>query len=307
MEFLSGKRYNAIDGYYKDRFGCKIAKVPLDGGFTCPNRDGTKGYGGCIYCSERLSGDFTHPEAENLYEQFMLTKAALDNKWKNLKYIPYFQSGSATYAPTDYLRKLYYEALSLPNSVGISIATRPDCICADVLDLLSELSQKTYISVELGLQSVFDETGRIINRCTSFEEFVSAFNSLKERGICTCVHLINGLPNETREMMLESVRTVSKMKPHSVKIHLLNIIKNTPAEKIYNEGKIKLFELEEYIKLACDELEILDSSIYVARITADCERSKLIAPEWSFKKRTILNGIDKELSLRNTYQGIYAN
>lgn len=306
MEFLCGKRYNSIDGYYKNRFGCKIAKVPLDGGFTCPNRDGTRGFGGCIYCSERLSGDFTHPEAADLYGQFSLTKAPLDAKWKNLKYIPYFQSGSATYAPVEKLRRLYYEAMALPDSVGISIATRPDCLGEDVFKLLCEIAEKTYLSVELGLQSVFDQTGKIINRCTSFEEFSLAFEKLKMHNIHTCVHLINGLPGETREMMLESVKTISDMKPHAVKIHLLNIIKNTPAEKMYREGKIEMFSLQEYINLVCDELEILDSGIFVARLTADCERSMLVAPEWSFKKRTILNGIDKELAARGTYQGIYA-
>lgn len=302
-EIIGNKRYNTFDNYLKARFGCKVAKVSLNCAFGCPNRDGTKGIGGCIYCSPSGSGDFAGDPEKSVTEQFYEVKAGLDAKWHDAKYLPYFQAGTGTYAPVERLRALYYEALALPNIVGMSIATRPDCIPDDVLELLSEIAARTYLTVELGLQTVHDKTGKLINRCTDYAEFLETYERLSERGINVCVHLINGLPGETRNMMLESVETVGKLRPHSVKLHMLHILKNTAAEQMYYDGKIKVFELDEYVNLVCDELELLPYDTVVQRITGDGGRDTLVAPLWSVKKFDVMNGVDREMNRRRIFQG----
>lgn len=302
-EIIGNKRYNTFDNYLKARFGCKVAKVSLNCAFGCPNRDGTKGIGGCIYCSPSGSGDFAGNPEKTVTEQFYEVKAGLDAKWHDAKYLPYFQAGTGTYAPVERLRALYYEALALPNIVGMSIATRPDCIPDDVLELLSEIAARTYLTVELGLQTVHDKTGKLINRCTDYAEFLETYERLSERGINVCVHLINGLPGETRDMMLESVETVGKLRPHSVKLHMLHILKNTAAERMYYDGKIKVFELDEYVNLVCDELELLPYDTVVQRITGDGGRDTLVAPLWSVKKFDVMNGVDREMNRRRIFQG----
>ena len=302
-EIIGNKRYNTFDNYLKARFGCKVAKVSLNCAFGCPNRDGTKGIGGCIYCSPSGSGDFAGNPDKSVTEQFYEVKAGLDAKWHDAKYLPYFQAGTGTYAPVERLRALYYEALALPNIVGMSIATRPDCIPDDVLELLSEIAARTYLTVELGLQTVHDKTGKLINRCTDYAEFLETYERLSERGINVCVHLINGLPGETRDMMLESVETVGKLRPHSVKLHMLHILKNTAAERMYYDGKIKVFELDEYVNLVCDELELLPYDTVVQRITGDGGRDTLVAPLWSVKKFDVMNGVDREMNRRGVFQG----
>ncbi len=304
-EIINNKRYNTQDNYLKARFGCKIAKVSLNCGFACPNRDGTKGKGGCIYCSPMASGDFAGNPKNSVSEQFDEVKSGLVGKWKdgNIKFIPYFQAGTGTYAPVERLRKLYYEALALPDVVGMSIATRPDCIPDDVLDLLTEISQKTYLTVELGLQTIHDKTGELINRCTTYDEFLCAYERLTQRGIGICVHLINGLPGESREMMLESVEKVGKLKPHSVKLHMLHILKDTEAANMFYDGKIPVFELDEYVELICDQLLLLPWETVVQRITGDGGRDALIAPLWSVKKFDVMNGVDREMNRRGAFQG----
>ena len=292
------KRYNSLDWYFKNKFGCKVAKIPLSGPFTCPNRDGTKGKGGCIYCSDKLSGEFAGNPCDSIEKQFSEISEMMAKKWKNTKYMPYFQTGTATYAPVDVLRPLYETAISQKDVVGLSIATRPDCVGDDVLELLCDISKKTYLTVELGLQTIHDKTGLIINRQSTFAEFKDCFEKLKSCGIDVCVHLINGLPGETRDMMLESVKTVSDMKPWSVKLHLLHIIRGTVCEQMYNEGKRGVFEKDEYVNLICDQLELLDDDIVVQRLTGDGERSSLIAPLWSIKKFEVLNAIDAEMERR---------
>ncbi len=306
MIYPNNKRYRTLDYFLKSTFGCKVAKVSLNAGFSCPNRDGTKSYGGCIYCSPLASGDFAGDSNQSVTEQFHAIKKIMSKKWVGAKFMPYFQAGTNTYAPVDTLRSVYEEALALPDIVGVSIATRPDCVPDDVFELLCEISKKTFLTVELGLQSVFDSTGELINRHATFDEFCNTFHRLKSAGINVCVHLINGLPGETREMMLESVRVISKMQPHSVKLHLLHILKDTYCEKMYYEGKIKLFELDEYVSLICDQLEILHKDIVVQRITGDGSRDTLIAPLWSIKKFNVINGVDKELCRRDSWQGKYA-
>ncbi len=305
MIWENGKRYNTLDGFFKRKFGSKIAKITLNGGFTCPNRDGTKSYGGCIYCSEKMSGDFAGNPCDSIRKQMDEGIARISSKWKNVKFMPYFQAGTNTYAPTERLKTLYEEALSYENTVGLSVATRPDCITDETLEYLSELNGRTFLTVELGLQSIFDSTGDIINRRTSYSEFLECYNRLTEKKIAVCVHLINGLPGETRDMMMESVRKVSNLKPWSVKLHLLHVIRGTVCEKMYNEGKIQTFELDDYVKLVCDQLEIMDESIVIQRLTGDGARDSLVSPLWSIKKFEVLNAIDKELEARGSFQGKY--
>ncbi len=302
--FSCNKRYYTLDSYLKSTFGCKVAKISLNAGFSCPNRDGTKSYNGCIYCSPMASGDFAGDKNKDIVSQFSDIKAVIDKKWKNAKYIPYFQAGTNTYAPLPVLKKMYETALSLPDIVGLSIATRPDCISDDTLEYLHEISNRTYLTVELGLQTIHDKTGKLINRQTDFSDFCKCYEKLKSRNINICVHLINGLPGENYEMMIESVKAISEMHPHSIKLHMLHILKNTEAEKMYLNGKIKLFEPFEYINLICDQLEYIRPDIVIQRITGDGSRDTLVAPLWSIKKFNVLNGVDKELKRRDSYQGI---
>ena len=302
-EIINNKRYNTQDNYLKAKFGCKIAKISLNGGFTCPNRDGTKGVGGCIYCSESGSGDFAGNPCHSVERQFEEVRAGMDKKWKNAKYMPYFQAGTNTYAPLPVLREKFEAALSLENVIGLSVATRPDCIENDTLEYLAELSKRTYLTVELGLQSVHDRTGEIINRCCSYAEFLDCYNRLSDKGINTCVHLINGLPGEDRDMMLESVHKVALLRPHSVKLHMLHIIKGTVCEHMYLDGKVDIFTLEDYVNLVCDELEMLPWETVIQRITGDGARDTLVAPLWSVKKFDVINGVDREMNRRGAFQG----
>ncbi|MBR5528004.1 MAG: TIGR01212 family radical SAM protein [Clostridia bacterium] len=306
MIYANNKRYNTLDGYLKNKFGCKVAKVSLNAGFGCPNRDGTCGTGGCIYCSPMASGDFAGNKELSIRKQFDEISAKMGEKWHGAKFMPYFQAGTNTYAPVEKLREVYEQALAIENIVGISIATRPDCIPDDVLLYLEEISRRTFLTVELGLQTVFDKTGEIINRGTTYTGFLECFQRLRERDINVCVHLINGLPGEDRDMMMESVRRVAALSPHSLKLHMLHVLKDTPCADMYMKGEFSVFEKQEYIDLVCDELEIIPSDIVIQRITGDGARESLIAPLWSIKKFDVLNGVDKELARRNSYQGIKA-
>ncbi len=303
MTFYGNKRYNTLDGYLKKKFGCKVAKVSLNPGFSCPNRDGTKSYGGCIYCSPMASGDFAGCAAKSITEQFRDISEMMAKKWHDARFMPYFQAGTNTYAPPSVLKAVFSEALALPDIVGMSIATRPDCVSDEVIDILRGIADKTFLTVELGLQTVFDSTGEIINRHTSFSEFCDTFDRLSAANIPVCVHLINGLPGEDRQMMLESVRRVSEMRPHSIKLHMLHILRDTVCEKMYLDGRIKTFEKDEYVSLVCDQLEIIHPDIVIQRVTGDGARESLVAPMWSIKKFDVLNGIDKELLRRDSYQG----
>lgn len=306
MMFENGKRYNTLDGFFKKKFGCKIAKITLNGGFSCPNRDGTKSHDGCIYCSEKLSGDFAGNPDDSIETQLEKGKQLISSKWKNVKYMPYFQAGSNTYAPIEKLKSLYEPALAMKDAVGLSIATRPDCISNATLEYLDEINKRTFLTVELGLQSVFDKTGDIINRCTTYDEFLRCYEKLSERNIAVCVHLINGLPGENREMMMQSVKNVSDLHPWAIKLHLLHVIKGTVCETMYNSGELSVFDLDTYVDLICDQLEVIDKNIVIQRLTGDGARNKLVAPLWSLKKFEVLNSIDKELLKRDSFQGKYA-
>ena len=297
------KRYHTWNYHLKKKFGCKVFKVSLNAGFTCPNIDGSKGTGGCTYCSSAGSGDFAgNPEA-TLKEQFESVKTLLHKKWHEGKYMPYFQAHTNTYAPLSVLRQKFEEVLKYENTIGLSIATRADCISDDVLEYLHDLSRRTYLIVELGLQSIFDKTGERINRCHTYQEFLECYNKLTGRDINVCVHLINGLPGENREMMLESAKTVGELNPHCIKLHLLHIIKNTRMEQEYFAGEVNPLSLEEYVDIITDQLRYIPETTVIQRLTGDGGRDILTAPLWSLKKFVVLNEIDKAMIRKNAYQG----
>ena len=298
------KRYNMQSAYLKKMFGKKTVKISLNGGFTCPNIDGTKGSGGCIYCSAKGSGDFGGNPNQNISEQFDEVRKKLVTKWGNdLCYIPYFQANTNTYAPLERLKSLYSEALAQENTVGLAVSTRPDCISEETADYLEELSNQTYLTVELGLQTIHDKTAQFINRCHNYSDFLHGFEMLEKRGINVCVHIINGLPFETKEMMLETAKELGKLRPHAVKIHLLHIIKGTELAEIFRRGEFEEMPMDDYIETVCDQLELLNSETLIERLTGDGDKETLIAPLWSRDKKSVLNSIDKELRRRGTVQG----
>ncbi len=300
---LDNKRYHTWNYHLMNKFGEKVFKVSLNAGFTCPNIDGTKGYGGCIYCSDAGSGDFAGKPCDSVLDQFEKVKTKMHEKWEKAKYIPYFQAHTNTYAPLEVLKEKFEPVLAQDGVVGLSIATRADCLSDDVIEYLCDLSKRTYLIVELGLQTIFDKTGELINRCHTYEEFLNGYKKLSDRGINVCVHLIIGLPGETKEMMLTSVKEVAKLKPHAVKLHLLHILKGTRLAKMYENNEFKTLTREEYVDIIVDALEILPKETIIQRLTGDGAKDSLIAPLWSLKKFCVLNEIDKEMVRRNSYQG----
>lgn len=299
---LDNKRYHTLNYYNRTNFGGKIYKASLNCGFTCPNLDGSRGTGGCIFC-DGGSGYFTAPQL-TAFRQLNSEIARLHKKFgTDVPVIAYFQANTNTYAPVEKLRELYYSVLECPQVRGLSIGTRADCLPDDVLDLLSELNEKTALTVELGMQSMHESTIRLINRCCTHEEFVSGFNRLKSREIRTCLHIINGLPQETPDMMLETARETARLAPSAVKLQMLHVIKGTPLEKLYLSGDVKLLSREEYIDIIVRQLEVLPPEIVIERITGDGDKSRLIAPKWSADKIAVLGGIDKRLAELDTWQG----
>ncbi len=303
----SNKRYYTQNYYLRQRFGEKVIKISLNGGFTCPNIDGTKGLGGCTYCSSKGSGDFAGDPLLSIKEQFNSVREKMNKKWPDGVYIPYFQANTNTYAPLERLKTLYEEALSLPNTVGLSISTRPDCISEEIADYLQEISKRTYLTVELGLQTVHDKTGRKINRCHTFADFKDCCEMLNRRNINVCAHIINGLPNETHEMMMQTASKCAELGLHSLKIHLLHIIKGTELERQFLAGEFAEMSLEDYVSTVCDQLEILPENLIIQRVTGDGDKATLTAPLWSLKKFVVMNEIDKELARRNSWQGKFYN
>lgn len=306
MSFIysdDNKRYHTWNYHLRHKFGCKVMKIALNAGFTCPNIDGTKGYGGCTYCSEMGSGDFAGKAEDTILMQFEEVKKRMHNKWKEGKYMPYFQAHTNTYADVETLKSRFEPVLRQQDIVGISIATRADCLGDDVLEYLSELNKRTYLIVELGLQSIYDKTGERINRCHTFNEFLDGYNELKERNINTCVHLIDGLPGETHEMMIESAKRVGELNPHCVKLHLLHLLSGTVMAKQYERGEFSLLERDEYVDIIIRQLEVLPPETVIQRLTGDGGRETLIGPLWSLKKFEVLNAIDKEMEKRDTWQG----
>ena len=301
---LDNKRYHTLNYFYKNKFNSKVFKVSLNAGFTCPNIDGKSGYGGCIYCSKLGSGEFGGNKEDSLLEQFNKVKSVIDKKWPNSKYIAYFQARTNTYAPLHVLIEKYEEVLKFDNVIGLNIATRCDAIKEDVLDYLEELSKRTLLTIELGLQTIHESTSKLINRCHSLECFDDMVKKLRDRNINVVVHIINGLPYETKEMMLDTVRHLNKLDIQGVKIHMLTILKDTALENYYEKNKFKILSKEEYIDIVVSQLELLDEKIVINRITSDPDIKDLIEPSWLIKKFCLLNDIDKEMKKRNTYQGI---
>lgn len=302
----TNKRYHTYDYWLKATFGGKCAKIPLDAGLTCPNIDGRCGVGGCIYCSNRGSGDFASPAEMSLYEQYQSEKAKLSAKWQTGRCIPYFQAHTNTYAPLSVLKPMFEEVLTYEGVVGMNIATRADCLPPDVVAYLAELAEKTTLTVELGLQTSKDATAKIINRGHTYADFVAGYHALRQASprILTCVHIIFGLPGEGVEDMLATVRDVADLHPHMVKIHLLHVLKNTPLAVMYQKGNYAPMEREVYIDTVAEALTLLPPDIVVARLTGDGKGEDLLAPMWSRDKKSVINDIDKALYARNWWQGM---
>ena len=299
----TNKRYHTLDYYYKNRFHEKVFKVSLNAGFSCPNIDGKVGYGGCIYCSKTGSGEFAGNKEDNIVKQFNDIKEVMLKKWPKAKYIGYFQARTNTYAPVEELKSVYEPILKQDNVIGLNIATRPDSITEECLDYLEDLNNRTYLTIELGLQTIKEETSKLINRCHSLDCFENMVKKLRERNIDVVVHIINGLPYETKEDMLNTIKYLNKLDIQGIKIHMLSITKDTPIEKMYQKEKFHLLTKEEYIDIVVEQLEYLRPEIVIHRITGDPKLDELIEPEWLIKKFCVLNDIDKEMAKRNTYQG----
>ena len=299
----SNKRYHTLDYFYKNKFKSKVFKVSLNGGFTCPNKDGKVGTRGCIYCSRTGSGEFAGNIKDNLLKQFEDVKEMMSKKWPNSKYIAYFQANTNTYAPLNVLKEKYETVYKLPNVVGLSIATRPDSIEDDVYDYLEELSKETYLTVELGLQSIHEETNKIINRCHSLECFNKAVKELRKRNINVVVHIINGLPYETKEMMIDTVKYLNDLDIQGIKIHMLHILKNTDLYDMYQKEKFHVLSRDEYVSIVCEQLRYLREEIVINRITGDPKEDDLVEPTWLIKKFGVLNEIDKYMAKNDIYQG----
>lgn len=303
---LDNKRYHTLNYYLKNKFNDKVIKISLNGNFTCPNIDGTKGYDGCIYCSKSGSGEHGGNPSKDLTTQFNEVREVIEKKWPSNKYIAYFQARTNTYAPLNVLKKKYEEVLKIDNVIGLFIATRCDAITKETLDYLEELNKRTFLVIELGLQTIHESTSKLINRGHTLKEFDDMVKKLRDRNINVVVHIINGLPYETEEMMLNTVKHLNNLDIQGIKIHMLNICKDTPIETLYNKEHFHILTKEEYIDIVIKQLELLREEIVIHRITSDPDKDSLIEPTWLLKKFCLLNDIDKEMKKRDTYQGKYA-
>ena len=299
------KRYHTWNYHLRNKFGKKIFKVALEGGFDCPNRDGTVAFGGCTFCSAAGSGDFAGDRVDPIPVQFEKIKNKMHEKWQDGAYIAYFQAFTNTHAQLEVLKEKYEAALAIPGVVGLSIATRPDCLPDDVVEYLAELNERTYLWVELGLQTVHEKTSNIINRAHDMQCYYDGVAKLRKHNINICTHIINGLPLEDYDMMMETARVVSQMDVQGIKIHLLHLLKGTPMVKQYEKGMLEFMDQETYVKLVADQLEILPEEMIIHRITGDGPIDLMIGPMWSVNKWEVLNGIDDELKKRDSYQGKY--
>lgn len=299
------KRYKSLNYFLRERFGEKVFKISLDGGFTCPNRDGKISTEGCTFCSSKGSGDFAGSRNISINDQFYNIKNMMKKKWSGEKYIAYFQAYTNTYGPVEELRKKYNEAIKEEGVVALAIATRPDCLGEDVLNLLHEFSEKIYLWVELGFQTARDDVARNFNRGYDREVFDKAIEELRKRNIEVVVHTIFGLPEETSEDMLNTVKYVASKDIQGIKLHLLHLMEETAMVKDYEEGRLKFLEKDEYVKLICEAVCLTPENIVIHRLTGDAPREKLIGPMWSLKKWEVLNAIDKYLEDNDLYQGKY--
>ena len=296
-------RYNAFSEELKRVFGCKVQRLSVDAGFTCPNRDGSVGTQGCIFCGGKGSGSYGILQGGGVAGQLEHAKEVMVRKYKAARFIAYFQSYSNTYAPVERLRALYDEALGVADVVGLIVGTRPDCLPEETLDLLAEYARRCYFWLELGLQSPLDRTLSAIGRGHDLASFTAAVEQCQKRGIRVCAHIILGLPGESREEMLSGAEFLNRCGVEGVKIHLLHVMRGTRLAELYQAGEVPLLDRDSYVGLACDFLERLDPKIVVQRLTGDGNRKDLIAPLWSLAKFEVLNCIDHELERRKTRQG----
>ena len=296
------KRYHTLNHFLREKFGDKVFKISLDAGFTCPNRDGSVSTGGCVFCSPRGSGDFAGT-ASNLVEQFHEVKSMMNKKWKTGRYIAYFQAYTNTYAAVETLRERYYSILNLEDVVGIAVATRPDCLPMDVLDLLEEINSKTYLWVELGLQTMHEGTAKLINRGYGLDAYVASVKELKKRNIEVVTHEILGLPTENKQEMLQTVDFIANTGTQGIKLHLLHLLKNTKLVEMHQRGEFQLMSMEDYVETVVDCIERIPESMVIHRITGDGPRDTLIGPEWSLKKFEVINAIEHLMMDRDTWQG----
>lgn len=301
------KRYNTLNDYYRQIFGEKIFKVPIDAGFDCPNRDGTVAHGGCTFCTVSGSGDAIVAPDAPIRDQFYKEIDFMHRKWPDVKkYLVYFQNFTNTHDTVDVIRERYEQAINESGVVGINIGTRPDCLPDETIAYIAELSDRMHVTVELGLQTTYDETSKIINRAHTYDLYVETVKHLRQLApkVEIVSHLINGLPGETHDMMIENVRRcVTDNEIDGIKLHLLHLMTSTKMQRDYHEGRLKLLGMEEYVNIICDQLEIIPKNIIIHRITGDAPRDMLIGPMWSLKKWEVLNAIDQEMERRGTYQG----
>jgi len=297
---LDNKRYHTLNYYYRNKYGKKVFKVSLNANFSCPNKINGNG---CIFCSKLGSGDFAGNVSKDLITQFNEVKEIMEHKWPDAYYIGYFQANTNTYAPVNILKTKFEPILKMPNLVGLSIATRSDCINEECLDYLKDLNTRTNLTIELGLQSMYDETLKYINRGHNLNNFITCVKKLKESNIKVVVHIINGLPGETKEMMINTVKFLNDLDIDGIKIHMLHVIKNTPLADIYLARPFPILTKDEYIDIVVSQLEVLKPEIVIHRLTGDPKKEDLIAPDWILKKFVVLNDIDKEMKRRDTYQG----
>ena len=303
--FAENKRYYSLNQAYRETFGGKIFKVPVDAGFDCPNRDGTVAKGGCTFCSVSGSGDMIVAPSEPLPVQFQKEIHMMHQKWPEVEqYIVYFQNFTNTHAPVEVIKERFEQVVNLPGVVGLSVGTRPDCLPPEVVDYLAQLNERLYLWVELGLQSTFEATGELINRAHDYQTYLDAVANLRKHKIQVCTHLINGLPGESLEMMRENVRRVILDSDiQGIKLHLLHLMRNTKMLRDYHEGRLQLMSRKDYVDVICDQLEMIPQEIIIHRLTGDAPWDSLVGPKWSLKKWEVLNAIDEELLRRDSYQG----
>ena len=299
---LDNKRYHTLNYFYRTKFNSKVFKVPLDANMSCPNK--INGFG-CIFCSNNSKANIINSNS-NIKEQFLNNINVLSKKWPNSLYIPYFQAGTNTFAPLNVLKELYESLLDFPNVVGLAIATRPDALNDEIVDYLAKLNKKTFLTIELGLQTSNEKTLQFIKRGHDVKCFIEAVKKLQKKNIFVVAHIINGLPFETEEDMLNTVKLLNELKIDGIKIHMLYISKNTEIANIYKDTNFPILKKEEYIDIVIKQLELLNENIVIERITGDPIKEELITPSWLLKKFCVLNDIDKEMVKRNTFQGKYA-
>ena len=298
------KRYHTFNYYLKTHYNCKVSKVILDAGFTCPNRDGKKGVGGCIFCSGKGAGDSNVALSQDLLKQYEANKAIMDNKWENGLYIPYFQSFSNTYGPLEKIKDMLEPFIYKDEVCEVAIATRCDCLEDEVIEYLNSLTSIKPIWLELGLQTTNDKTAEILNMKHNFFEFKNALDKLSKTNIKVCVHIMDGIPFESKVDMLKTVKDISHLKFDGIKIHMLHVLKNTKLASMYYDKPFELITRQEYIELVVKQLELLRPEVVVQRLTGDPIKQDLVTPDWLLNKTTILNDIDKLMRKLDTYQGI---